>query len=158
LSYFGSSGKRRYREFVVEGMKSGIKTPWEEIRGQVVIGSEEFVEEAARKHVRGQNNQRSEESRLREIVGVKPDALLGEVKRYFGINDDEIRSRKQRYEARYVACLLLRWYCLMRLWEIGGKVGLHYSAVGNAIRQIRERPTDSQAKSLKDMEAKFKNR
>lgn len=76
LSYFGSSGKRRYREFVVEGMKSGIKTPWEEIRGQVVIGSEEFVEEAARKHVRGKNNQRSEESRLREIVGVKPDALL----------------------------------------------------------------------------------
>jgi hypothetical protein len=45
----------------------------------------------------------------------------------------------------------------MSLREIGDKMGLHYSAVGNAIRQIRDRPTDSQAKLLEDMEAKFKN-
>ena len=37
LSYFGDKGKRRYREFIAEEMKSGTKTPWEEIRGQVLM-------------------------------------------------------------------------------------------------------------------------
>jgi hypothetical protein len=56
-----------------------------------------------------------------------------------------------------VASYLWRRHCLMSLRETGDKVGLHYSSVSNAIRQIRERPTDSQAKSLRDMEPKFKN-
>jgi hypothetical protein len=40
-------------------------------------------------------------------------------------------------------------------WE---EVGLHYSAVGNAIRQVRERPTLSRAKSLRELEITFKIR
>jgi hypothetical protein len=44
----------------------------------------------------------------------------------------------------------------MTLREIGEKVRLHYSAVGNVIRQMRERPTAAQAKSLKELESRFK--
>ena len=85
--------------------------------------------------------------------------VLSEVARYFGIKSEEIRRREQRYtEARYVAGLMLRRYCLMSLREIGERVGLHYSAVGNAIRQVREQPTGSQAKSLRALEANFTNR
>jgi hypothetical protein len=36
--------------------------------------------------------------------------------------------------------------------EISGSI-----AAGNAVRQIRERPTAAQTKSLKELEAKFKN-
>ncbi len=159
LSYFGSKGKRGYEDFVVEGMRNGFKTPWEEVRGQVVIGSENFVEEVAEKHLWGRRESSGEESRLREVVGVRPDAVLREVESYFGIEGEEIRRREQRYtEARYVASCLLRRYCLMSLREIGDKVGLHYSAVGNAIRQVRCRPTGSEARSLKALEEKFKNR
>ena len=159
LSYFGSKGKRGgYKEFVSHGMKSGFKTPWQEVRGQVVIGSADFVEQVAAKYLRGGTEIHGEGSRLREVVGVRPDTVLREVANYFGIKGEEIRKREQRYtEARYVTSYLLRRHCLMNLREIGDKVGLHYSAVGNAIRQIRERPTDSQAKSLRDIEAEFKN-
>jgi len=57
---------------------------------------------------------------------VKPDAVSKEVESYLGIKGEEIRRREQRYtEARYVASLLLRRYCLMSLREIGERVGLH---------------------------------
>ena len=158
LSYFGSKGKRGYKEFVVDGMKNGFKTPWQEVRGQAVIGSEDFVEDLAGTHLRDRREQRGEASRVREVVGMKPDKVLREVENYFGIKGEEIRRRKQSYtDARYVASLMLRRYCLMSLREIGERVGLHYSAVGNAIRQVRDRPTGSQAKSLRELETQFKN-
>jgi putative transposase len=158
LSEFGSRGKRGYREFIIEGMKGGIQTPWAEVRGQVVIGSEEFVGKVAERHLGGRRERRGEQSRIKEIVGVKPEAVIKEIERYYGIKGEELRGRGRRYtEPRYVASYLLRRYCLMGLREIGEQVGLHYSAVGNAVRQLTDRPTGSQAKSLRRMEAKFKN-
>jgi chromosomal replication initiation ATPase DnaA len=83
--------------------------------------------------------------------------VVTEVQRHFGINSKDIQKRQRRYtDARYVLCYLLRRHCLMTLREIGEKVRLHYSAVGNVIRQMRERPTASQVKSLKELESRFK--
>ena len=158
LSEFGSRGKRGYREFIVDGMKSGIKTPWEEVRGQVVIGSEKFVEKVADRHLGDRREKRGEESRVGEIVGVKADAVIRGIEKYYGIKSEDLRNRGRRYtEPRYVASYLLRRYCLMGLREIGERVGLHYSAVGNVIRQLRDRPTVSQAKSMRSLNVKFKN-
>ena len=158
LSNFGSTGKTRYKEFITDGMRRGIKTPWDDVKGQAVIGSKDFVEEVATKHLAGRQQERGEETGLREVVGIRPEVVLSEVARYFGIKNEEIQRREQRYtDARYVATLLLRRCCLMSLREIGEKVGLHYSAVGNAIRQVRDRPTAAQATSLRELEVKFKN-
>ena len=158
LSYFGSKGQRGFKEFITDGMNKGIKTPWDDVKGQVVIGSEDFVEGVATKHLGGRQQERGEESGLREVVGIRPEVVLSEVARYFGIKSEEIRRREQRYtDARYVASVLLRRYCLESLREIGHKVGLHYSAVGNAIHQVRDRPTAAQANSLRELEGKFKN-
>ena len=93
-----------------------------------------------------------------EIVGVKADAVIRGIEQYYGIKSEDLRNRGRRYtEARYVASYLLRRHCLMGLREIGERVGLHYSAVGNVIRQLRDKPTVSQAKSLRSVNAKFKN-
>ena len=123
-------------------MTRGLKTPWEEVQGQVVIGTEEFVEEVAKTHLRSKKHKRGEESGLQQLVAVKPDSVIKAVTNYFGITGEDIRRREQRYtDARYVASYLLRRYCLLTLRAIGERVGLHYSAVGNAIRQVREQPT-----------------
>ena len=157
LSYFGSKGKKGYRGFVLEGIKRGVKTPWEEVRGQTVIGSEGFVEEMVERYLKGMRD-RKELSGIREIVGARPEDVLREVRKHFGIEGGEISGRGQRYtEPRYLASYLLRRYCLMSLREIGERVGLHYSAVGNAIRCVRESPTRTMARSLKEIEANFKN-
>jgi REP-associated tyrosine transposase len=94
LSEFGSRGKRGYREFIVDGMTTGIKTPWEEVRGQVVMGSEQFVEKVADRHVRDRGAKWGEESRVGEIVGVKVGAVIREVEKYYGIKSEE--SPEQR--------------------------------------------------------------
>jgi chromosomal replication initiation ATPase DnaA len=139
-------------------MERGVKTPWEEVRGQAVLGTEEFSEAVAQEHLRDGRNQGGEETGIREVVAVKPEAVIRAVTGHYGITSDAIRSRVQEStEPRYVATYLMRRYCLMGLREIGKRVGLHYSAVGNAIKQIREKPTASQAKSLRELEAKFKN-
>src|SRR5215469_9337232 len=44
MKQFGSQAKRRYRQFVAEGIREGIRTPWEGVRGQMVMGSEKFVD------------------------------------------------------------------------------------------------------------------
>jgi putative transposase len=43
LSYVGKS-RSKYREFVIEGIRRGYDTPWEEVKGQAVLGGEDFVE------------------------------------------------------------------------------------------------------------------
>lgn len=157
LGEFGKRGQAGYRTFVSEGMKAGAKTPWEDVRGQVMIGSEEFVENVADKHFGERTEKRGEESHLPEIVGIKADAVMREVEKYYGMKERELRGRAHRYtEPRYVASYLLRRYCLMGLREIGERVGLHYSAVGNAIRQLRERPSAPQVNTLRRLEGKIK--
>jgi len=44
MSQLGNKDKRGYRQFVVEGIKEGIRTPWDQMRGQAVMGTEKFVE------------------------------------------------------------------------------------------------------------------
>ena len=45
----------------------------------------------------------------------------------------------------------------MELREIGEQVGLHFSAVGNAVQRVADNPTPTMVQSLKDLERKFKN-
>jgi hypothetical protein len=158
LSQFGRPGRKRYREFIREGMKAGVRTPWEEVRGQAVLGSEGFVDKIA-KTLTGKTGGRSgRASRVGEVMGVTAEGVAREVEEYFGLKRGELKGRQQRYtEPRYVVSYLLRRHCLLGLREIGVRVGLHYSAVGNAIAQIRDRPTPSQAKSLRELERILKN-
>jgi putative transposase len=158
LSHFGKWGSKKYWGFVAEGMKEGVRTPWEEVRGQAVLGSEEFVEEIAKTLTKRSDGSSGRASRVREVMGVTAERVVREVEKYFGMKREEFKGRQQRYtEPRYVMSYLLRRHCLLGLREIGEGVGLHYSAVGNAIAQVRDRPTPSQAKSLRELERIFKN-
>ncbi len=78
MSQFGSKGKRGYREFVADGIKEGIRTPWDEVRGQAVMGSEEFVEEVMNRHG-GESGKKTEVARRKELVGIKPEAIMAAV-------------------------------------------------------------------------------
>ena len=51
----------------------------------------------------------------------------------------------------------MRRYALMGLREIGERVGLHFSAVGNVVQQVVNHPTRTMTQSLKELEGKFKN-
>jgi hypothetical protein len=157
LSYFGSKGKRGYREFVEDGIQGGIRTPWEDVRGQAVMGSEKFLEEVVRKHG-WEKVKKAEIARRRDIVGHKPEAIMVAVGKYYDIRAEEIKGRGQRYtEPRYVASYLMRRYGLLGLREIGERVGLHLSAVGNAVQRVADNPTRAMTQALRELEQRFKN-
>ena len=157
LSPFGSKGKRGYRGFVTEGIKGGMRTPWVDVRGQAVIGSEEFIEEIMSRDAVAKGK-KTQVVRRRELTGIRPEAIMAAVGKYYGIEPEEMKGREQRYtEPRYVASYLMRCYGMMGLREIGERVGLHLSAVGNAVQRVTERPTRTMEKSLKELESKFKN-
>jgi putative transposase len=157
MSQFGSKGKREYRGFVLEGIKEGIRTPWADVRGQAVMGSEEFVEAVMQKDD-GKKGRKTEVVGRKELVGAKPEAIMAVVGKYYRIRPEEIKGRGWRYtEPRYVASYLMRRYGLMGLREIGERVGLHFSAVGNVVQRVANNPTRTMTKSLTELERKFKN-
>jgi hypothetical protein len=43
------------------------------------------------------------------------------------------------------------------LREIGERVGLHFSAVGNAVQRVADKPTRTMAQALRELEQRFKN-
>ncbi|MFQ5853682.1 MAG: transposase [Candidatus Binatia bacterium] len=159
LASFGGGGKRAYRDFVREGMESGVKTPWDEVRGQALLGSEGFVSGVVDRYLREVEEKGVEVSGIRELGRfMEADKVLREVSRYYGVNKEDLRRRSQVFtEPRYVASYFLRRMCLLSLIEIGEKVGLHYSAVSNAIRHVEKSPTRPLMKSLREIEQKINN-
>ena len=91
-------------------------------------------------------------------MGLKPESILAAVGKHYGIKADEIKGRGWRYtEPRYVASYLMRRHGLLGLREIGERVGLHFSAVGNAVQRVAEHPTRTMTQALKELEPRFKN-
>jgi putative transposase len=43
LGYVRGS-RKKYREFIIHGIRQGYETPWEEVKGQTGLGEEDFVE------------------------------------------------------------------------------------------------------------------
>jgi hypothetical protein len=89
MSQFGSKGRRGYREFVGDGIKEGIRTPWGEVRGQAVMGSEEFIEEVMNRYG-GERGKKREVVRRKELVVIKPKAIMAWVGKYYGIKPQEM--------------------------------------------------------------------
>jgi REP element-mobilizing transposase RayT len=82
LSHFGSKGKRGYREFVAAGIKGGIRTPWDDVRGQAVMGSEEFIGEIMSREAVGKGKTR-QVVRRREWIGISAEAIMAAVGEYY---------------------------------------------------------------------------
>ena len=162
LGSFGQrqgKAQRAYGEFVREGIQKGVKTPWEGVRWQSLLGPRDFVEEIEERFLRDRGRELTEIRGLRESrKRVEAERLVGVVCRYYGIKGGELRKRSHSYtEARQVASYVMRRYSLMTLKEVGKKVGLHYSTVGNVVREIAGSNDQRMRKALKEIERKIKN-
>ncbi len=162
LGLFGQKrgkAQRAYGEFVREGMERGIKTPWDEVRWQSLLGSSSFVEEIEDRFLRDREIGLTEMKGLRESrKRVKPERLVGVVCAYYRIKPGDLPKRSHEYtEAREVASYLMRRYSLMRLVEIGEQVGLHYSTVGNVVRKVAGSKDRRLRAALNKIEAEIKN-
>ncbi len=120
LSQFGerrATAQRKYRAFVAEGI--GQRSPWEQVQGQVLLGSERFVARLAP----GLQDKRQ----LKEIPRRQRFATRPTLRQLFGA-----RPRLGRTRRNAIICQahLKHGYSLS---EIGQMVGLHYSTISRLV-------------------------
>lgn len=114
LGQFGkkrAQAQKRYREFVKEGLES---RPWEELKGQIYLGSEEFIERHAPR-----------DQRLKEIPRAQLRAAKPSLERIFA------KSGEQGIALAYKE----HGY---RLHEIAAHLGVHYATVSRRLKQTEQ--------------------
>ena len=140
LSQFGANRKqaeRRFRKFVLEGMKSK-KCPWDEVHG-AYYGGEELKGKLKEIFKR---KKRDLEVPLfhHRLEKHDPDRVLESVAKAFKLEVAEVLKVTRRPNAaRDVAIWLLRKESGLSLREIGEKLGVRYSAIGNRMGVLREK-------------------
>jgi putative transposase len=110
LGQFGRSrsvAQKRYRQFVREGREN---RPWEEITGQIYLGSEKFIE----KHM-------AEDEQIKEIPRAQRRPIRPRLDQLFARNRNTAILQAYR-EHGY------------RLHEIAAHLGLHYATVSRKLR------------------------
>ncbi|HVO92883.1 MAG TPA: transposase [Terriglobales bacterium] len=111
LEQFGkrrSQAQQRYQEFVREGSAS---RPWEELKGQIYLGSEAFVEKHA-----------TRKQHLKEIPRAQLTAAKPSLERIFAKSGK--KAIAEAYEQGY------------RLNEIAAHLGVHYATVSRRLKQM----------------------
>ncbi|MDH5668892.1 MAG: transposase [Nitrospira sp.] len=109
--------QRKYQTFVAEGR--GVESPWEEVRGQVFLGSEEFVKQLSA--------ELQDKRPLKEIPRQQRFAARPKLSQLF--SDSFCADRVQRNETIRRAHLEHGY----SLSEIGQVVGLHYSTISRIV-------------------------
>jgi hypothetical protein len=122
LSQFGRSqeeARRAYRRYVLEGIQG--KSPWESLKGQIFLGTEEFLGRL-REPFRGKEL-------LKEVPRAQRYAARPSLAEIFG--EKKAKSGKQKDEIVYRAYVEHGY----RMVEIAEYLGVHYATISRAIRR-----------------------
>lgn len=141
LSKFGkgkSAARRNYRKYVEEGLEGKIETPMKDLYAQVILGGEEFRENA-RKMVKRQkiSDEIIEKDRFTEKRS--PEEIIKEVAQSFGIKEGKVLTRGKKEEGRKVAVYLIQRYSGLSNREIGEIFGgMHYSSISKISMRLKD--------------------
>lgn len=140
-SVLGQIGESRakYRQFVVEGIRRGYTTPWEDVTGQVVLGEQDFVERV--KHRLDKPGSKREQPSVRQLEAKAPEAVFRAVVRYFGMEEKRLTGKRTGFrDERAIAMEMIYRYSGISQAEIGKMFsGLDYTAVSRERTRLRGR-------------------
>ncbi len=141
--------RRKYRQFLVDGIEKGYRTPWKDLKGQVVLGNEEFLGKL-KKEVTKMGSRR-EQPGLRAFEAMDAEDVVNRVSRHLGISVDELTKKRTPYrDYRALVMEMMYRYSRISQEEIGKRFGhLDYSAVSRERKRLRERmPLDRKLRVL----------
>ncbi len=130
-------GRRKYRQFVEEGLRREIGDPLKAVMGGIALGGETFWEEV-KNRVQGLQGQ-NEVPVLREIRRkTEAGEIVEKVALFYGITADRItRLEHPLHRGTQVAMYLARKKTDLSLNEIAAIFGKrHYTAVSAAFRRV----------------------
>ncbi len=135
-----AKARRKYRQFVEEGLRREIRDPLQEVIGGIALGGERFWEEVKKRLEEPQG--RSEVPALREIHRETDVRMIVEkVASFYGVSGEKITQRERPpHPGTQVALYLARKKTGLSLNEIAGFFGgRHYTAVSVAFRRTEAR-------------------
>ena len=142
LGQFGKDRKRAslaYKVFVEEGMGKK-ESPWEKLHSRLYLGEREFLSHV---HEVGQKHHHLDVPKYQKhIVKHDPEVILKRVGKEYGEKPEEVlKAGRRRSEAKQVAIYLLKKEGGLSLREIGQRMGVGFSAVGNQWAKAKEKFT-----------------
>ena len=137
LQLFGSGvpeAQRAYRRFVADGQGKG--SPWEQLRGQIFLGDDAFLDRMDRllqgRQLDNVLRCQSHPTRLDQ------QTILEDVGRVYGLSVGDILSR-QHSQAYQIAAWLLRRKANLPLSEVAELFGVSASRISHIQHGIEER-------------------
>jgi hypothetical protein len=145
LASFGGAttrGRRGYAVFVEEGVRRGVASPWERVTGQILLGSEAFVE---RIRARIGRTRSREQPAVRALARRwTPEAVLARVARAVGSDVGTLCQRGGGWD-RAIAMECLHRYAHESQAAIGRRLGsVDYSWVSRQRARLAQAVRDDQ--------------
>jgi REP element-mobilizing transposase RayT len=148
----------RYVQFVRDGLNQGYRTPWEDLRGQVVLGEKSFVEALKRSKGRVKGNAKDQPS-YRMLQRIDVQEIIEQAASYFKLAREELTKKRSGHRReRAVIMELMHRHSGIKQRAIGERVGgLDEALVSRERKTIREKiESDSRVRKwYRDIEARL---
>lgn len=132
IDYFGSPAA--FKGFMIEGLKTALNNPLKEVKNQLILGGEAFVDEI--RHL-------NKETRMREIPAIRSlkkalsiDEVIVEVSKHFHAKREAVISKSGK-AIRQIAMEMAYRYTSSNQEEIGEIFGVDYSTVSQNRKRLR---------------------
>lgn len=132
LAYFGGDtarGRKKYDNFVMEGLSGDIGNPLEKGVGHGIVGADEFIERIRGRYIRSAVESRELPAVKKILAQVEPERIIRLIGEVFKVKREELLKRGYKGVARGVLMETLYRYGGMKQREIGELMGIDYSAV-----------------------------
>ena len=147
LSYLGGDNNRErkgYREYIEEGLVRDIASPFDNVKGQIVLGESGFIEWLYEKVMKRSKPDEVEQRKSNELVDeISQEVIIETVCKKFDVKKTDILKRRSlSCDSRMVCidlCCKFR-VCHKSLREIGRELGgLTVGGMGQARKRLREK-------------------
>jgi len=148
LAYFGgdtAKGRRKYEEFVTEGMSGKMANPLDRGTGHGIVGGHAFIEKIREQYIQSTADSREVPAVKRILSQVEPERIINVIGEVFEVEREELLTRGAKGVSRGVLMEMLYRYGGMNQREIGKLMGIDYSAVSvmrKRLSAIQEKSRD----------------
>jgi REP element-mobilizing transposase RayT len=130
--------RESYRKFVEAGIDRD-ESPWSDLKSQIYLGGEDFLE-GAKKYIEKMKDAREIPEIQRRPTVLRWEELLGQVGKHYGLEPGElVRFTRRPSEARRVAIYLSRRILGLKLNEISDKFGMGYTGVSRCVSAVKKK-------------------
>lgn len=130
-------GRKAYRRFMAEGLQRDLKNPFDDVKFQMILGSDSFLRHIKDKYAEsGSSREQPAYKHIRKHA-IDPESIIKCVTVHFGLSRDKLIGSRKNGIARAMASELLYRYSALKLQEIGKILGIDYSSVGKSRHRLK---------------------